>query len=105
VRAAGLHQQAYILAGVLIPRSAKTVVFVRDGLPGMRIPDRIVARMQHAEDPEQEAVQLSAELVQDLLSVEGVAGVHLMSVGWTRSMPRVMEQAGLLPRPPAPPLS
>jgi methylenetetrahydrofolate reductase (NADPH) len=102
VRAAGLHQQAYILAGVLIPRSAKTVVFVRDGLPGMRIPERIIDRMQQTDDPEHEAIMLSAELVQDLLSIEGVAGVHLMSVGWTRSMPRVIEQAGLLPRPAAP---
>jgi methylenetetrahydrofolate reductase (NADPH) len=45
---------------------------------------------------------LAAELVQDLLSIEGVAGVHLMSVGWTRAMPQVIEQAGLLPRPPLP---
>jgi methylenetetrahydrofolate reductase (NADPH) len=102
VRAAGLHQQAHILAGILIPRTPRSVTFLRDNLPGMRIPDGLAERMERAEDPEQEGVTVAAELVQDLLSVEGVTGVHLMSVGWTRAMPQVVEQAGLLPRPPLP---
>jgi methylenetetrahydrofolate reductase (NADPH) len=102
VRAAGLHEQTYILAGVLIPRTPRTVVFLRDNLPGMRIPEQVIDRMQSTDDPETEGIALCADLVQELLSIEGVAGVHLMSVGWTRAMPRVIEQAGLLPRPAAP---
>jgi methylenetetrahydrofolate reductase (NADPH) len=31
-----------------------------------------------------------------------VAGVHIMSVDWTKSIPMVVERAGLLPRPPLP---
>lgn len=101
-RAAGLHQQAYILAGVIIPRTARTVVFLKEELPGMCIPDSVVDRMERASDPEHEGVLIAAELVQELLSIEGIAGVHLMSVGWTRAMPQVIEQAGLLPRPGVP---
>lgn len=102
-RAAGLHQQAYILAGVLIPRAPRTVIYLQENLPGMRIPPQVIERMQQADDPEHEGVQLAAELVNDLLSIEGVAGVHLMSVGWTKSMTRVVEAANLVPRPPLPP--
>jgi methylenetetrahydrofolate reductase (NADPH) len=102
VRAAGLHQQASILAGIMIMRKPQTALFLRDHLPGTLMPDCVIERMQRAADPEQEGIALSAELVNDLLSVEGVAGVHLMSVGWTRAMPQVVEQAGLLPRPPCP---
>jgi methylenetetrahydrofolate reductase (NADPH) len=102
VRAAGLHQHTYILAGVLIPRTARAVGFLREHLPGMRIPDAVEERMCHAADAEQEGIALASDLVCDLLSIEGVAGVHLMSVGWTRAIPRVVEQAGLLPRPPEP---
>jgi methylenetetrahydrofolate reductase (NADPH) len=58
--------------------------------------------MQRADDQEREGITIAAELVTDLLSVEGVAGVHLMSIGWTRAIPWVVEQAGLLPRPPQP---
>lgn len=103
VRAAGLHKRAYILAGVLILRSAQSALFLRDNLPGIAMPDCIVERMQRAAEPEREGVALAAELVNELLSVEGVSGVHLMSVGWTRAMPWVVEQAGLLPRPAVPP--
>lgn len=102
VRAAGLHQQAYILAGVMIVRSAQSAYFLRDNLPGMCMPDSIFDRLQRAEHAECEGVALAAELVRELLSIEGVAGIHLMSVGWTRSMPWVVEHAGLLPRPPLP---
>ncbi|NJN67724.1 MAG: methylenetetrahydrofolate reductase [Chloroflexaceae bacterium] len=102
VRAAELHRQAFILAGVMILRKPETAPFLRDTLPGMRIPDAVIERMSRAADPEREGVILAAELVQELLSIEGIAGVHLMSIGWTRSMPMVVEQAGLLPRPDAP---
>jgi len=36
------------------------------------------------------------------LAIEGVRGIHIMSVGWTRAIPWVVEAAGLLPRPPVP---
>ncbi|HWQ14392.1 MAG TPA: methylenetetrahydrofolate reductase [Roseiflexaceae bacterium] len=102
-RAAGLHQQAYILAGVMVIRSAASARFLRDHLPGSRVPEWVVERMERAADPETEGIAIAAELTQQLLAVEGVRGVHLMSVGWTRAIPQVVERAGLLPRPPAPP--
>ncbi|NJN15948.1 MAG: methylenetetrahydrofolate reductase [Oscillochloris sp.] len=102
VRAAGLHQQAYILAGVMILRRPRSALYLRDHLPGTLMPDDVIDRMQRAEDSEQEGIQLAAELVQDMLGVEGVAGVHIMSVDWTRAIPQVCEQAGLLPRPKPP---
>jgi methylenetetrahydrofolate reductase (NADPH) len=102
-RAAGLHQQAYILAGVMVLRNAKSAPFLRDNLPGMRVPDKVVDRMEQTDDPERTGVTIAAELVNELLSVEGVAGVHLMSIGWTRSIPMIVEEAGLLPRPDVPP--
>jgi methylenetetrahydrofolate reductase (NADPH) len=102
VRSLGLHKHTYILAGIMILRKPETAPFVRDNLPGMRVPDHIIERMETASDPEREGIHVAAELVQETLSIEGVAGVHLMSIGWTRSMPWVIEQAGLLPRPEAP---
>jgi methylenetetrahydrofolate reductase (NADPH) len=102
VRSAGLHKQAYMIAGVIILRNAETAPYIRDSLPGMRVPDSVIDRMNSTENCEQEGIHLAAETVQDLLSIEGVAGVHLMTIGWSRAIPWVVEQAGLLPRPPAP---
>jgi methylenetetrahydrofolate reductase (NADPH) len=102
VRVAGLHQQAHILAGVMILRRPHSALYLRDHLPGTVMPDEVIERMQNAPDAEEEGICLAAELVNDLLSVEGVAGIHLMSVDWTRAMPHVIARAGLLPRPLAP---
>jgi methylenetetrahydrofolate reductase (NADPH) len=102
-RAAGLHRQSFILAGTMVIRSAQSARFLRDHLPGSRVPDWVIERMDRAADAEAEGVRIAAELTQELLAVEGVRGIHIMSVGWTKAIPRVVEQAGLLPRPPAPP--
>jgi len=102
VRAAGLHQQAHIMAGIMVIKSAASARFLRDHLPGSRVPEWVVERMEQAADPEAEGIRVAAELTQDLLAVEGVRGVHVMSVGWTKAIPRVVELAGLLPRPPLP---
>lgn len=101
-RATGMLQKTHILAGVMVIKSVENAIFLRDNLPGMRVPDWIIDRMKRAEKPDQEGIKISSELVQELLSIENVSGVHLMSVGWSRSIPWVIEQAGLLPRPPAP---
>ncbi|MEI8306552.1 MAG: methylenetetrahydrofolate reductase [Chloroflexales bacterium] len=102
VRAAGLHQQAHILAGVMVLRRANSALYLRDHLPGTLMPDTIVDRMQAAADSEREGITIAAELVSELLSVEGVAGIHIMSVDWTKAIPQIVAQAGLLPRPPLP---
>lgn len=100
VRAAGLHQQAYILAGVMVLRRPHSALYLRDHLPGTLMPDSFVDRMQAAVDSEREGIIIASELVSELLSVEGVAGIHIMSVDWTRSIPQIVERSGLLPRPP-----
>jgi methylenetetrahydrofolate reductase (NADPH) len=101
-RAAGLHQQADIIAGIMIVKSPTSVRFLRDHLPGSRVPDWVIDRMDRAEHPEEEGIQIATELTQELLSIEGVRGVHLMTVGWTRAIPQVVRRAGLYPRPPLP---
>jgi methylenetetrahydrofolate reductase (NADPH) len=102
-RAAGLHQQAYILAGIMIVRSANSARFLRDHLPGSRVPDWVIDRMDRAEDAEGEGIRIAAELAQEFMAIEGVRGIHIMSVGWTKAIPRVIAAAGLLPRPPLSP--
>jgi methylenetetrahydrofolate reductase (NADPH) len=98
VRALGLHKNAYIMAGIMIIKSAQSAKFLRDHLPGSRVPETIVDRMQSAADPEAEGIAIASELSQQLLSIDGVHGVHLMSVGWTKSIPMVVEHAGLMHR-------
>lgn len=95
VRTLGLHTQAPIMAGVMVIKSAQSARFLRDHLPGSRVPESIIDRMTAAADPEAEGIAVAAELCQQLMALDGVRGIHLMSVGWTKAIPAVVAQAGL----------
>jgi hypothetical protein len=43
-----------------------------------------------------EGVEIAADLIEQLRSIPGVAGVHLMAPGWeTEAVPWLVERAGL----------
>ena len=105
VRERELHKQVYIIAGVLPARSAKALGYMKDEVPGMRVPEEFLKRMEAAEDPKEEGVNICAELIGQIRNIEGVAGVHIMPVMWESITPTLTERAGLLPRPEPPPVA
>ncbi|MCL4455486.1 MAG: methylenetetrahydrofolate reductase, partial [Deinococcus sp.] len=68
-------------------------------VPGVSIPDALVERMEKAQDQQEEGIRICVETVKALRGVEGVRGVHVMAVAWESVVPRIVEEAGLLPRP------
>jgi methylenetetrahydrofolate reductase (NADPH) len=95
VRTLGLHATTPIMAGIMVIKSAQSARFLRDHLPGSRVPEAIIDRMDAAADPEAEGIAIAAELSQAALAVEGVRGVHIMTVGWTKAIPLVVERGRL----------
>jgi methionine synthase / methylenetetrahydrofolate reductase(NADPH) len=99
VRSLGMFERAFVLVGVAPPRSAGSARFMREHLPGVIVPDEVVRRLKEAEDPVEEGVRVTVEVVKRLREIDGVAGVHVMGLGREGSVRRVIEDAGLLPRP------
>jgi 5,10-methylenetetrahydrofolate reductase len=99
IRPAGLFDRMFALVGVAPPRSAASARFMRDHLPGVVVPDDVVRRLEDASDPAEEGVRITVEVVKRLREIDGVAGVHVMGLGREGSVRRVIEDAGLLPRP------
>ncbi|HTQ08652.1 MAG TPA: methylenetetrahydrofolate reductase, partial [Fimbriimonadaceae bacterium] len=97
VRDEGLDEQSYILAGAMPVRSAKALYHMRDNVPGMRIADEYVKRMESASEPQEEGVAICVEVLKRLRETPGVKGVHIMPVMWESITPRLVEEAGLLP--------
>lgn len=95
----GLHKRISILAGLTPVRSAKALLYMKNEVAGMSIPDELVRRMEAARDPKEEGVTICVELIQRIRQIEGVAGIHLMPIGWESIAPVILERAGLLPRP------
>jgi 5,10-methylenetetrahydrofolate reductase len=99
VRDRGLHEQTYILAGIIPMKSAGMARYMRDYVAGLTVPDKLVERMEKAEDAKEEGVRIAVELIEQLREIEGVRGVHIMAVAWESIVPVIVERAGLYPRP------
>lgn len=87
-----------ILAGIFLLKSAKNALFIKRNVPGVHIPDHLIERLEKAEDPLQEGVQIAAEQVQ--LARQICQGVHLMAVKREDLLPQVLDRAGIAPLSP-----
>jgi methylenetetrahydrofolate reductase (NADPH) len=108
----GVHEKTAILAGVGPLKSSGMARYMRDHVPGMRVPDAIVERMEGAvagigkddkaarqEAWRAEGIKLCIEQIEELREIEGIAGVHIMAIEWEAAIRPIVEGAGLLPRP------
>jgi methylenetetrahydrofolate reductase (NADPH) len=103
----GLLDDVWVLAGVFVPRSARAVRYLRDQVPGIDVPEAVVERMESVPEDRQwdEGVRLALEIVEQVRAIPGIRGLHLMSIRNEAAIVRVVEDAGLLPRPAAVPAS
>lgn len=91
----GLHEKTVILAGILPVKSAKTLLWMKEEVPGIRIAEKYIQRMQGAGDPEKEGVAMAVEMIQTLRQIKGVRGIHLMPAMWESITPTIIRDAGL----------
>lgn len=105
VRDEGMDQEVHILAGVMPVRSVKALLYMKESVPGMRIAPEYIERMRAVTEKEaamEEGVRIAVEIMKQLREIPGVAGIHIMPVMWESITPRLVEEAGLLPRPEPP---
>jgi methylenetetrahydrofolate reductase (NADPH) len=97
----GLHEKAYILAGVTPFKSAGMAKYMKKRVPGMDVPDEVVERMSGTpkEKQPEEGINICVESIQRLKEVEGVRGFHIMAIEWEEKVPEIVERSGLYPRP------
>ena len=103
VRDLGLHEKCYILAGVTPLKSIGMARYIKNNVPGMDVPDHVIARLKGAKDSkkdvQKEGINICVDIINRVKEIEGVAGVHIMAIEWERAVPEIAKRAGLLPRP------
>lgn len=120
VRELGVHKEAFILAGVGPLKSPGMAKYMKNNVPGILVPDKVINRMTEAGkewvgkkaadlSPEEkkarskawqtEGIQVCIDLIKDIQKIEGVAGVHIMAIEWEEAVKPIVEGAGLYPRP------
>jgi methylenetetrahydrofolate reductase (NADH) len=92
----GLSGKVFILVGVGPLRSAKAAEWMRTHVPGLHIPDAVIARMAGARDGAREGRRLCIDLIQEIRSLPGVSGIHLMAYRQEDSIPEIIDASGVL---------
>jgi methylenetetrahydrofolate reductase (NADPH) len=99
----GVTRTLSLLIGVNPLRSAKSAQWMKRHLYGTVIPDAFIARLEQAADPAREGLRICVELIEELSSIRGVAGVHVMAPGNDGAIAEVISEArariGKIPRP------
>lgn len=97
----GLAQRVRILIGVCPIPSARSARWMREKLFGTIISDEIVERLDKAENPKAEGVKLCAEFLQELATIPGVAGAHVMAPQNVSAIPEAIALSGVAGKPRA----
>lgn len=97
VRKQGLHERVHILASVLPIKSLDMARRMREGIPGLRIPEELILRMEKAADASEVGARFAVELIEQLRATPGVRGVHIMAVAWEDVVPRLVKEADIAP--------
>ena len=80
--------QVPVIAGVLLIRSAKMARFLNDNIPGVQVPEPLVERLERADHPLSEGVEIAREAV--AWARELCQGVHLMTLGHEDKIPAIL---------------
>lgn len=98
LRDLGVTDRCAVLAGVGPIRSLRALEFMR-GIPGMVIPNDVERRLRAvpADRVAETGIELCVETIQRLTEMPGVAGVHVMAVGFERGVPDIVQRAGVGP--------
>ena len=80
--------QTPVLAGVLLLRNARMARFLNQHIPGVRVPEKLIDRLEAAPDPAAEGLVLAREAVS--WAREFCQGVHLMTLGHEEKIPELL---------------
>jgi len=90
------HLDVPIIVGIIPLKSAKMARFMNEKIPGVKVGDELVARMEHTDDPTREGLVIAAETIKGIRKM--CRGVHLMPIGQHLNTPGLLEMAGLTAR-------
>ncbi len=95
VRVRGLHRRCAIIVGLGALGSAKGLARMRDFVPGVHIPDSVIARVAAAADQKAEGKRLLIEMMGAVAAIDGVAGIHVMGFKNEKLLAEAIGESGL----------
>jgi len=89
----GLTDRIALLIGVVPLRSGRSARWIKEQLYGAIIPDDMVERLEYSGDAAAEGRQICVDFIEQLATVPGVAGAHIMAPNNEEVIPDVIKRA------------
>ena len=89
------HLEIPIMAGIVFLKSAGMARYMNKNVAGVFVPDEIISEMEKVEKEKrpEKSIEIASRIIKKLKGL--CQGVHIMSLGWERYIPAVLEQSGL----------
>jgi len=88
------HLHVPILVGIILLKSAGMARFMNSNVAGVNVPDELIEEIGGVSRPDRpaKAVEIAARLIREMKGM--CQGVHVMTLGWERYVPQLLEEAG-----------
>ena len=81
-----------VLCGVILLKSAKMARYMNDNIPGIDVPESLIAEFDDAQDKGAKSVEIAARVINAIKPM--CHGVHIMPLGWEAKIPAWLEAIG-----------
>ena len=82
------HLETKVLAGIVPLKSPRMGRFMNEKIPGIRVPDELIERLEKSSRQEEESLAIARELIAGCRDL--CHGVHLMTIGWYDRVERML---------------
>jgi 5,10-methylenetetrahydrofolate reductase len=86
------HLKTRILAGVMLLKSERMARYMNERIPGVIVPDGLIAEIEKAHDKKEKCLAVAAKLFGELKTM--CAGIHIMPIGWYDMVPKLLDAVG-----------
>jgi len=77
--ATGLAERVALLPSICLVRTAKSLRYIDEHVPGISVPPELIERVEGSADPEAECFEIGCDLAEAARRIPGVRGLHLIS--------------------------
>ena len=87
------HVKVPIMAGIVLLKSAGMARYMNKRVAGITVPENLIRKMQESKNKVATSIEIASRLIKQLRPL--CRGIHIMSIGWDKIVPQVLEASGL----------
>lgn len=78
-----------VITGILLLKSAAMARFINKNIPGLRVPDELIAELENSANPAETGVEIACRIARAVKPYS--AGVHIMAMGREEIIPQIVQ--------------